>query len=677
MNDIALTLPKIRGNKKHLKDKIEEHKKRKLQDDPNEFEEQMRRVIEIKIYLKSNFHKTDINDGFLSDLDEQYAALYLEKMGKISNKFNIQKILRIKPIEKCDFQLSVDTVRNKTIKVLHIFPNNKLLNPKKNKAEMLSEQDVDDVVNKTTSILKDSNEDKLSQIKKREIKKDEVYLYQPEIIDNLFIKAKDDINDKLLYLQASGNLEQQVKNFDLSIDTIRKKFMNPNKSNILTVKDNMTGKAKFQNIEKVEKRDILTDKAYEFPYVDIDLDKEILNEVNKPLEVPIEIIVKDINYILDNFPIDDLVEFVDENISNDNKSNNIGGGSNDKDNQSILGGKKDIKKIKSKEASTKKNIKAIINKLNGLKPSGEIDNNINNNNFINNILDKNHKNQNAIKYFKIKSVYKKDILYVYKKIQMPSTYRILGLLINLIYWIVFGYINRLQIDKYSKQQILFKIYEELNTVDTNFKDKKIYDKLFMPILILIVRIECEAIFVKKFKHLFENKTNMDISFQKINEIITHIFDPNCYFNTFTTMANDMNKLKHKIDKDLNPNYKTKNNATSNLLNQLFTSFTNEKNVKIFRSKFDEKKKRINQEGIFYFYFFIYFYFYFSYSNILDIDDQKKYILESKVEFYRVLLNRVNSNLKRRNLDPIFTIDKIMENEKENENENDNENENNN
>jgi len=120
--------------------------------------------------------------------------------------------------------------------------------------------------------------------------------------------------------------------------------------------------------------------------------------------------------------------------------------------------------------------------------------------------------------------------------------------------------------------------------------------LFMPLLILIVRIECEAIFTKKFKHLFENKNNLDISMEKINEIITHIFDPNCYFNTFTIMANDMTKLKHQIDKNLNPNYKTKVNATSNLLNQLFTSFTNEKNVKIFRSKFDEKKKRINQEG---------------------------------------------------------------------------------
>lgn len=626
MNDIALTLPKIRGNAKQLKEKIEEHKKRKLQDDPNEFEEQMQRVVEIKLFLKSNFHKTDIDDGFLGNLDEQYATQFLEKMGKISSKFNIQKILKIKPIEKCDFQLSVDQVRNKPIKVLHIFPNNKLLNPEKDKAQLLTDADVEEVVNKTAAILRETNEDKLNQIKKREIKKDEIYLYQPELIENLINKAKDDINDKLLYLQASGNVEQQIKNFDLSIDTLRKKFMNPNKSNILSLKDNMTGRAKFQNIDKVAKRDILTDKTYEFPFLDINLDKDILNEINKPLEIPIEIIVKDINYILDNFPIDELVQADDEinggninsnkdldgfnlNKSLDNlNSSQVGGkalrGISPSKNAKVVNNNQNNSKHYSREKNRQKSTKMIIDKLNGINPNvsqekGAI---VHNNylkddpNFFKNFIDKNFKTNKGKKYFKIKSVTRSDILNVYKKIQMPCIYRIIGLLINLLYWIIFGFVNRIQIDKYTKQQILFKIYEELNTLETNFTDKKIYDKLFMPILILIVRIECEAIFTKKFKHLFKNKHNLDISMEKINEIITHIFDPNCYFNTFTIMANDMAKLKHQLDKNLNPNYKTKVNATSNLLNQLFTTFTNEKNVKIFRSKFDEKKKRINQEG---------------------------------------------------------------------------------
>jgi hypothetical protein len=45
------------GSTKKLKQKIEEHKKRKLQDDPNDFEEQMKRLLEIKLFLKSNFNR--------------------------------------------------------------------------------------------------------------------------------------------------------------------------------------------------------------------------------------------------------------------------------------------------------------------------------------------------------------------------------------------------------------------------------------------------------------------------------------------------------------------------------------------------------------------------------------------------------------------------------------------
>ncbi len=416
MNDIALTLPKIRGNTKQLKEKIEEHKKRKLQDDPNEFEEQMKRVVEIKLFLKSNFHKTDIDDVFLGNLDEQYATQYLEKMGRISSKFNIQKILKIKPIEKCDFQLSVDQMRNKPVKVLHIFPNNKLLNPDKDKAQILSDEDVEDVVNKTAVILRETNEDRLTQIKKREIKKDEIYLYQPEIVDNLINKAKDDINDKLLYLQASGNVEQQFKNFDLSIDVIRKKFMNPNKSNILNSVDNMNGKAKFQNIDKVAKRDILTDKSYEFPFLDINLDKEILNEINKPLEVPIEIIIKDINYILDNFPIDELVQSDDDLPSNNGNNNDNLSLNKSSDNinkgqlKSNSTNSKSLKKNYSKEKK-QKSAKNIINKLNGINSSsgGNIHIALVNNyikddpNFIKNLIERNIRKPKGKKFFSVKT----------------------------------------------------------------------------------------------------------------------------------------------------------------------------------------------------------------------------------------------------------------------------------
>jgi hypothetical protein len=207
-----------------------------------------------------------------------------------------------------------------------------------------------------------------------------------------------------------------------------------------------------------------------------------------------------------------------------------------------------------------------------------------------------------IKFHKLKTVKKKELIEIYSKIQNPRVYRIIGLLINLIYWIVFGYIDRVQIDLVTKKHIYFKILEEMRLMELEFGNIKSFQKLFMPVLILIVRIECEAIFTKKFKNFLREKINAQKCMERVNEIITIIFDPNSYFNTFTLLATDTAKLKHKISKNLYPNYKSKINATSNFVNLLFTNFSNEKNVKKFEKEKekdkvkDERAKEFNEEG---------------------------------------------------------------------------------
>lgn len=510
----------------------------------NEFKAQMTKIIEIKIYLKHNFHKTDIDDTFLTDLDTEYATMYLQKMGMLPTKDLIKKLIKIKPIDKCDFHLTVDQVRNKSIKILHIFPNNK--SSSATLKQILSNEEFENVMNKASLQSKETSEDKLLNIKKREIKKEDVYLYMPETVEALINKAKEEILDKRLFLQSHGMIEQQVKVFDLSVENIKKRYMNPTQ-NLLSNNDYMSNKAKFQNIEKVKKRDILTNDKYEFPYLEINLTKEILAEVNKPIEVPMEIIMKDINFILDNFPIDQLIN-LDEPLKNDNDN------FKEKNYFNTNGIYKNIQQNYVK--STKENV-----------------------------------------YYKIKSVSKQDVLYVYQKIQTPEVYKLIGLLVNLLYWIVFGFINRIQIDKFTKQQILFKILEELYQLEMSFGNKKTFDKIFMPIFIIIVRIEIDALFQKKFKTFFEDPTNMEKTLERINELITIIFDPNCYFNTFTLLTSNLTKLKHKIDKKLYPNYKSRINATSNLVNQLFTSFKNENNVKKFmKGRELEQPKQINEEG---------------------------------------------------------------------------------
>jgi len=202
---------------------------------------------------------------------------------------------------------------------------------------------------------------------------------------------------------------------------------------------------------------------------------------------------------------------------------------------------------------------------------------------------------------------------------------------------MFGFINRIQVDKFSKNYMLNKILGELTYLSDSFKNKNIYHKLFMPVFILIVRIECEAIFTNKFKKFFSNELNIKLALERVNELITTIFDPNSYFTTFSFLSSEK---ESSVKNKLLPNYKKKINATSNLINQLFTTFKNEKNI-IKSMRGEDVAPSKNDKGDPYYH-----------EEWLE---EKNYIINNKIEFYRILLNRINSNLKKRNLEPIFNI----------------------
>ena len=52
------------------------------------------------------------------------------------------------------------------------------------------------------------------------------------------------------------------------------------------IDEKMTAKAKFQNIEGAIKKDVLNDEKFRFKFLNIKLTNEILDEVNKPIDVP-------------------------------------------------------------------------------------------------------------------------------------------------------------------------------------------------------------------------------------------------------------------------------------------------------------------------------------------------------------------------------------------------------
>ena len=536
-----------------------------LKENFSPFLQKMNKIIEIRIYLKATFHKSDIDDNFIRDLETEYAEQYLNKMEYIPSKENIKKLLSLKPIEHCDFHLSTENIEvygsDKQVKVIHIYPNNNNIgkkNPKEKLKYFLSNPEFEEVMKKNEKRAKNRKlkEDPIEKIKNNDAKNVDNLIYNKETVDNLFAKARDDILDKQLY--SSANMEM---NIDLSIENVRKNFI------ILPISDDNSSenrifntKGKFLNISKVSsnKKNILNDPKHQFPILGVEnLDKETIKEVTQPLETPMEVIMKDINYILDNFPIEGLV--------------------------SIEGNKEEV-------------------------------------------TSSNANNENM--HYKISIGTKQELISIYKHLQTQCVYRIVGLTMNLLYWIMFGQVRRIQIDNSTKQCIYIKLLKEIQMAQNCFINKRLYIKIFFPLLIIIIRIEAENMFSRKFKLLFRDEKNKVEAMKKANDIISEIFDPHCYFNTFTIMSGNAGLLKHKTSKSLLPRYKEKVFATSNLIEQMFNNDNRDIDVSK-RTKYENK----------------------------ELENRKRYIMNYKVDYFSDLLSTVNMNLKKRNLEPIFSVKK--------------------
>ena len=549
----------------------------------NPFFSKISKIYEIKIYLKNTFHKTDIDDKFISELEKEYAEQFLIKIDYLPTKDLIKKILTLKPIELCDFHLSTENVKindkEKNVKIIHIYPNNnnKISNENnQNKNFFIKNSDFENFLLKKK--IKPKKLTPLNQIKNNTTNKDNL-IYNKEKIDDLFSKAKDDIIDKQLFFNEKSSM-----NIDFSINNIRKNYIIISSTNF---NENLNTKSKLTNISKsINTNNILLNENYKFPILSIEnLNEDILKEITQPIEIPIELIMKDINYILDKLPIEDLITY-----ENDNKED-----------------------------------------------------------------DSNNKNNNYNPfYFKILIKNKEELINVYHHLQSNTVYRIIGLTLNLIYWIIFGNTNNIQIDYSTKQYIYLKLLKEINFCKSSFINKKLMTKIFFPLLIIVMRIESDNIFTIKFKKLFANEKNKFLALKLINNVISEIFDPYNYYNTFSIISVNPSYLRHKFSKSILPKFKNNMFSTSKLMENLFSNnndFCNDNNN-------NSKNK--------------------------EIESRKNFIMNQKIGFFSDLLNKVNNSLKSRNLEPIFSVKKNpLENENnkklnviDEENETNNENNNN-
>ena len=90
------------------------------------FVNKLNEVKEITIYLTQKFNAYDVDEAFIRDMEIEYAEQYLNKLEMLPTKKLINKLLALKPLEKCDFYLANETIikhgQKEQMKIINIYP---------------------------------------------------------------------------------------------------------------------------------------------------------------------------------------------------------------------------------------------------------------------------------------------------------------------------------------------------------------------------------------------------------------------------------------------------------------------------------------------------------------------------------------------------------------------------
>ena len=550
-------------------------------------------VQEIKIFLSQNFNAFDVDETFIKDMEIEYAEQFLNKLEILPTKYYINKILTLRPLEKCDFYLTSESIisngEEKQAKIVHIYPNtaDKNINKKKliqseddkqNRAKSYLNKNIESVIKPKQNMENKILKEKIASIKKNNKNENQNLIYNKDNIDEIFNKNYDDMEELKLFSQ------KKTVNVNLSFENIKKKYIiikkigeKPDEIN------NLNFKAKFYHISNSvsSKKNILEDPKYKVDMTDLqNLNEDIIKEITTPIDIQLEAIMTDINYILDNFPLEKFIN-IEEDFGLNSKNNKISS--------------------KSKDYTQRS------------------------------------KSQGSEKLYKINLEHQEDIIKVCKIFHSMDFYRLVCITLNLIYWVIFGNQNDVQIDINTKEYLYLKLLSQIDLINERIKDMKLLAKVFIPLEIIIMRIEVDNYLSRKFVHLFDddNKENKENIMIKVNNLITEIFDKHGYMNSFETICGTRKEFNVKFIKNLLPRLKRNIFETSNMLEQLFNN------------------DRLNT----------------SKTNLENIKQRQDFILGPKADFFNSYLTKINNKLKKRNLAPIFTVSnnsqtKIIQNKTE-------------
>ena len=161
------------------------------------FVKRLNDVHEIQIYLTNNFNAYDIDEAFIKDMEMEYAEQYLNRLEMLPTKNLINRILNLRPLEKCDFYLSNEIILNngveKQMKLVHIYPNSqthskKRLDTEENKQNNLKKYLSENI--QSAIKMKKSNEnkqlkEKIISIKKNNKNELDQLIYNKDKIDEI------------------------------------------------------------------------------------------------------------------------------------------------------------------------------------------------------------------------------------------------------------------------------------------------------------------------------------------------------------------------------------------------------------------------------------------------------------------------------------------------------------
>ena len=222
--------PKLITNKY----KITDDKKKSKDFNLELLSSKIKTVQEIKIFLSQNFNAFDVDETFIKDMEIEYAEQFLNKLEILPTKYYINKILTLRPLEKCDFYLTSESIisngEEKQAKIVHIYPNtaDKNINKKKliqseddkqNRAKSYLNKNIESVIKPKQNIENKILKEKIANIKKNNKNENQNLIYNKDNIDEIFNKNYDDMEELKLFSQ------KKTVNVNLSFENIKKKYI--------------------------------------------------------------------------------------------------------------------------------------------------------------------------------------------------------------------------------------------------------------------------------------------------------------------------------------------------------------------------------------------------------------------------------------------------------------------